>query len=193
MIITPNDIRKVRPIANNIEDIARIEPYIDNAEKLDILPEIGASLYKQFDEAVKLNVFQIKGGINIITNSSKEILLTSSQWDEFLNGAYYNCDDCGCDGLRHSEGLIAATAYLAYSRLLPNHPVNVTAFGIVKKLGPLSEPIDEKTLYTAANSAKKIGLEFLRQTVDHLRCKGFIDECRKIDNKRYRKFKVIGK
>lgn len=46
MILTPQDLRKVRPIANNINDLARVEPYISEAETLRAIDVLGARLYE---------------------------------------------------------------------------------------------------------------------------------------------------
>ena len=128
---------------------------------------------------------------NVLSGSI--IILKNDQWDKFLNGDYYTCDcSCSSDEMKYSAGLIEAISYLAYARMLPNQPLNVTAFGVVQKTTSLSEPVDEKTLFRASGESRKIGLEYLRQSVEHLRCKGLIDNCKNRDTKRYRKFKAIG-
>ncbi|MCL1936820.1 MAG: hypothetical protein FWF52_00285 [Candidatus Azobacteroides sp.] len=192
-IIKPDDIRKVRAIAENITDSKRIEPYIHEAEILDVMPAIGVSLYKQIVDNNFYDFLTTNGNVQIVTNNGVKIL-TQKKWDKFLNGGYYTCSDgaCNSDNTRYSAGLIAAISYLAYARMLPNQPLNVTAFGVVQKTTTLSEPIDEKTLFRAVNETRKIGLEYLRQSTDHLRCEGFIDDCKKANAKRYRKFKAIG-
>lgn len=50
MILNSNDIRNVRPIAENINDPARLEPYIREAETLRLIDAIGANLYRWLDE-----------------------------------------------------------------------------------------------------------------------------------------------
>ena len=47
MIINAETIRRYRPIAKNIQD-EHIAVYIEEAEKIDILPAIGADLYRKF-------------------------------------------------------------------------------------------------------------------------------------------------
>jgi len=46
MIIDYTDIRAVRPIAENLIDEKRLAPYIDEADKLYLLPALGATLHK---------------------------------------------------------------------------------------------------------------------------------------------------
>ena len=50
MILNCNDLRNVRPIAENINDPARLEPYIREAETLRLVDAIGANLYRWLDE-----------------------------------------------------------------------------------------------------------------------------------------------
>lgn len=49
MIIEFKDIQSVRPIAENIDDVRRIDSYIIEAERLYLLPAIGAELYKAIE------------------------------------------------------------------------------------------------------------------------------------------------
>jgi hypothetical protein len=188
-IITPDDIRNVRPVAENVTDIKRIQPYIREAEILDVMPSVGATLYRQVTHESFAETLKTNGSIQITTNSGNTVTLDSEQWDKFLNGAFYTCNT---DGEKYSEGLISAIAHLSYARMLPNQPLNVTAFGVVNKTTALSEPVDEKILFRAANEARKIGLEYLRQSVEHLRCGGLIDDCIKNNVRRFRRFKAIG-
>jgi hypothetical protein len=184
-IISPDDIRKVRPIAENISDCKRIEPYIREVEQLDVMPTIGVGLYRQLTDEGFSEALEKKGSVAISTVGGCSIALTGEDWKALVDGGYYS------EGMKYSAGLRATVAYLAYARMLPNHPINVTAFGVVKKGTTLSETVDDETLFRAANEARKIGLEYMRQSVEHLRYYGLIDE-RKKSALRYRKFTAIG-
>ena len=173
-IISSDDIRKVRPIAENVLDFKRIDPYIREVEQLDVMPEIGISLYQQItDESFTQSLTE--NGSAVITVNGTDITVTREQWEKVTGGGYYTCGDCDCgqDGTRYSAGLTAAVAYLSYARALPNMPLNVTALGVVQKSSPHSEPVDDATLFRAAGEARKIGLEYLRQSAGHLRCLGW--------------------
>ena len=50
MIIEFDDIRKVRPISENMIDEKRLKPYIEEAEKLFVIPKLSSRLYKDIDE-----------------------------------------------------------------------------------------------------------------------------------------------
>ena len=61
MILNSNDLRNVRPIAENINDPARLEPYIREAETLRLVDAIGANLYRWLDETDFSRSFPIRG------------------------------------------------------------------------------------------------------------------------------------
>ncbi|OJV40829.1 MAG: hypothetical protein BGO29_14770 [Bacteroidales bacterium 36-12] len=178
MIINVEDIRKVRPIAENVNDVKRLNPYIEEAEKLFLLPALGAKLYKKVEDAVSINNI----GEPIIDNDG-EIIITNLEY--LFNGCYYDDDN------RHCQGLKQAVGYLAYSRFVRNHNVNITAFGVVQKQGQFSEQVDEKTIIRTANDAEKIGVEYLNQCIEYIN----FDKCKKDKRgfKRNTKFKAIGK
>ena len=138
MIITTEDIRAIRPIAENVNDVKRLVPYIDECEKLYLLPSVGAVQFKKIEDKSIAN------------------------YSVLMDGGYYDNDT------KYFVGLRAAMGYLVYSRFVRNQNVNATAFGIVVKQGQFSETVDEKTIVRTANDAEKIGLEYLRQVVDYI-------------------------
>lgn len=138
MITTTEDIRAVRPIAENVNDVKRLIPYIDECEKLYLLTSVGAIQFKAIENK------------------------TIANYSILMAGGYYDNDT------KYFAGLRAAMAYLVYSRFVRNQNVNATAFGIVAKQGQYSENVDEKTIVRVSNEAEKVGLEYLRQCVDYL-------------------------
>ena len=87
MLITTNDIRKHRPIADNLDDQRRLAMYIEEAEKIDIIPVIGAELYKDCDEH-------------------------PDEHELLLNGGYYNNDKNYFAGLKAAVCLLAYARFL---------------------------------------------------------------------------------
>jgi hypothetical protein len=81
MIASINDIKNIRPIADNIP-LGRITVYIEEAERLYVLPAFGASLFK-----------------NISDNQETYTTL--------LEGGYYDNDNHYFAGLRKSIAYIA--------------------------------------------------------------------------------------
>lgn len=179
MIITTEDIRAIRPIAENVNDIKRLIPYIDECEKLYLIPILGASLYKKLDEAALMT----NSGIPIATNEVQLIYLAENI-KEIFEGCYYENDT------KYHNGLKKAMGYLVYSRFVRNQNINVTAFAVVTKQGQFSETVDEKTIVRTANDAEKIGLEYLRQVVDYINS-NLPESEKKVFNPKS-KFKIIG-
>ena len=117
----------------------------------------------------------------------RDIEANRDRYKELLDGGYY------ADGEKWFAGLTAACAYLAYSRMLYNQPVNVTAFGVVYKDGEFSSRTDEAALTRAAKQAEDIGKKYLAGCVDYLKDTGAIGgKCRRDGDSINRRYKVIG-
>lgn len=181
MIGKANYMRQIRPIANNIVDFSRIDPYIEEVETLTIMPEITPILYKILDE----NPFEdVENGITLSDAYGNQILLSAAEYKTIFMPCYY-------DGMKsYSQGLIEAISYLAYSRMLKNQSVNVTAFGVKVKNTNFSSDVEEGTIFRMANEAQKIGLVYLNQTIDYLKFLGLLKPCNEKIN--VHKFKAIG-
>ena len=157
-------VRELRQIAGNIDD-HRIELYIDEAEKLDILPAIGAKLYQKY---TNIGVIVSDGDGAIVGDEDGARISVGSigelpvEEQKLLDGGYYTA----CNGeYRHFEGLKKALGYLSYSRFVRNHPVQVTPFGVVVKSGDESSPADVRMVAAIANDAQKIGKEHLAEAI----------------------------
>ena len=87
MIATSANIRKVRPIAENVNDDKRINPYIEEAEKLFVIPNIGASTYKA-------------------------IAADKMAFATLLDGGYYDDDKQYFSGLYEAIGYLAYSRFV---------------------------------------------------------------------------------
>lgn len=172
MIFSPNDIRVVRPIAENVNDTKRLLPYIDECERLFLIPKLGAKQYKILETAIA-NSLLLENPVTL-----------SADITNLLEGCYYDSDNERCEGLKKAMG------YLVYSRFVRNQNVNVTAFGLVNKSGDFSERVDDKTIIRISNDAESIGIEYLKQCVDFLNF-GKQQEDKRIFKPKC-KFKAIG-
>lgn len=187
MLIKPSDIRTFRPIADNIDDTARIEPYIREAETLRLVDVIGAPLYRWLDTTD----FSTGESFDYTLPSGKVATITAAQYDELMHGGYYTSPD-GCCGNGYSEGLVAAVSYIAYARFVVNNPINITAFGVKSKSSSYSENVSDAVLIRSANEAQKIGEAYLAKCVEQLKSLGLI-ECRRYTSGASSKYHVIGK
>lgn len=166
MITTPEDVRAVRPIAINVAPEA-IEPFIEDVEKQDVIPVIGADLY-----------FEIEANRD------------DPKYKDLLHGGKYV--DCGCTDTQYSRGLIVAVAYLAYSRMLIFGDIQYTAFGAVLKTAQFSTKPGETDKIRAADAAKKMGFAVLQNVAGYIRANGANTSCAPKRVSRP-KFMVIGK
>ena len=174
MIINFDDIRAIRPIADNINDTKRLKTYVDEVEELDIVPVLGVSLVKTIRE------YKESGTVPPDT-------ITEEQIKSLMDGCYFTSKECG-GGDVHCNGLKKAAAYLVYSRFIKNNPTNVTAFGVKFKDTQYSEDVDEGNIIRQSNEAYKIGTAYINQCVDYLKSIGYIETKK---NKR-KKIKSIG-
>ena len=106
-LINLSDIQEYKPVSSNISSINRIEPYIMEAQDLDIKPFLGDDLYYALIEGKA---------------DAKYLLIIEG-------GSYENANG----NTIYFEGLRPALCYFAYARLIENNPLHVTAFGVVKK------------------------------------------------------------
>lgn len=175
MILNYNDVRNVRPIAENINDPARLEPYIREAETLRLVDAIGANLYRWLDETdfSGLGPFQY-GGVTV----------TKDQYTAAMEGGYY-------DGGR-SEGLKTAIAYIAYSRFIVNNPINPTAFGVRYKDGEFSTRVEDNIIIRSSNEARNIGEAYLEKAINHLKALQLLTPCTEYKESPARKI-IIGR
>lgn len=191
MLITVDDIRKIRQIAKNI-DTERVNIYIREAEMLDLMPLIGAEFYQKLSN---LGPIVLEKCRKTLQTEDGEIIATENEYDlpinewKFLNGGYY----LTCDGeKRHCEGIRTALCYYAYARFIRSHSLQTTPFGVVTKTGDESSSVDMHTVAAMSSEARKIADEYLSQ------CLMFWDEVKKKGDistgkaKRRRKFIPIG-
>lgn len=87
MIFTAEDIRKVRPIADNLNDEKRLLPYIEECENLYLISQIGASLYKK-----------------IVSNKT--------EYNDLLSGGFYDEDRRYFSGLNQAMGYLVYSRFV---------------------------------------------------------------------------------
>lgn len=175
MILNFNDLRNVRPIAENINDPARLEPYIREAETLRLVDAIGANLYRWLDETDFSGPGPFQYG---------DVSITKDQYTAVMEGGYY-------DGGR-SEGLKVAIAYIAYSRFIVNNPINATAFGVRYKDGEFSTRVEDNIIIRSSNEARNIGEAYLEKAINHLKALQLLTSCTEYKESPSRKM-IIGR
>lgn len=180
MILNSNDLRNVRPIAENINDPARLEPYVREAETLRLVDAIGANLYRWLDETD----FSGRGPFQY-----GDVTITKDQYTAAMEGGYY---DGGCSEDGRSEGLKIAIAYIAYSRFIVNNPINPTAFGVRYKDGEFSTRVEDNIIVRSSNEARNIGEAYLEKAINHLKALRLLTPCTEYKKSPSRKM-IIGR
>ncbi len=163
MIITIDTIQKYRPMAANIKPEA-INVYIRESEQLDILPAIGAELYRRYSQLGEIDAgtdtqLQDENGNRIYILDEGEL---PTEEYKLLNGGFYT-DQTG--QIRRFEGLKAAHAYLAYARFVRNHSTQVTPFGVVQKMGDNSNTASDRNIAAVSKDAERIGEAHLQDAI----------------------------
>lgn len=87
MIITTEDIRAIRPIAENVNDVKRLVPYIEECEMLYLIKAIGEVIYQ-----------------DIVNNRSNHELL--------LNGGYYDNSTKIVAGIKKAMGYLVYSRFV---------------------------------------------------------------------------------
>lgn len=184
MITNSSDIREIRPISDNKNDSKRIDPYIIEIEETILCESIGASIYEQLVSSPQ------EESITITNTVGKDITLSVADVKSLFSGGYYSFAECGINKRKMTSGIKKAVSYLAYSRIVRNDQLNLTAFGTVVKQGQFSEPADYKIISMSASDAEKTGIFHLKTVVDFLKDKNIIGIHKRIS--RSKRIKIIG-
>ncbi len=171
MLISTDDIRRVRPVAMNVQDKARVEPYIREVERLRIIPALGASLFACID-GLGGNIPD--EGVDWEKDSGEVVHIEAVTLGTLMNGGYYKSRCCKgitavCPGLKEAE------AYLVYHKFLTNNEMNATAFGVVYKDGDFSTKADTEAVSRQSAEARNVGDAYLRECVKYLQAVGLLE------------------
>lgn len=86
-MIQYSDIRKIRPIAENMIDEKRLLPYMNEVERLELIPAFGALLYKKIED-------------------------NPDQYKVLFNGGYYNDGSAYFAGLSEACGYLVYSRFV---------------------------------------------------------------------------------
>jgi hypothetical protein len=137
-LITIDNIREFRPMAKTI-DPARILPYIQEAQQIDLKQLLGDALYLDF-----YTKYDATGDPSY------------AAYQLLLKGTTYSY---GGRTVEH-PGLIGFLVYSALARFMPNNQVNATSFGVVQKNWEGSEAIDANMMRQVVTELRSNALAF---------------------------------
>lgn len=161
MIITIEDIRKYREIASNIQP-GKVDNYVRETEELDIIPVLGVDEYDRLNAGGQSFVL----GAGVLGKGALGGTELTDEESMLLNGGQY-IDQRGCK--QRFAGLKAAESYIVYSRLIRNHPLQVTPYGVVVKEGDDSSPASAQSINAVSKDSEKIGRQYLADTIKYWR------------------------
>ena len=139
-LITISDFENYRDITSNLEE-ERMNPYILEAQRFELRSFLGDALYRELLEAWAESPIE-------------------SKWDNLVSGCSY--ENSAGDTIYY-HGIIPVIVYYSYARFVLAQVVNVTRFGVVKKLNEHSEQIDDKSLNMVYTRAVEAGDAYLRE------------------------------
>jgi len=142
LLISLEDIEKVRPIAQNIP-LNMVEFAIREAQTVDFAKFMGCD-----------NSF-----VYYLSENQ-----TETRVQDLMCGGSYVVDD----KTRYFTGLNTALCYFAYARILNTANVRITAAGVVSKNKDQSVTLDSGAIVQAASQAVGVGREYLVQIKDYL-------------------------
>lgn len=130
-----------------IADDREAERYIEEAEKVDLLPNIGTKLYL------------------LIKNDP-------SKYDILLNGGVWQADSSSASHI--CAGLRTTLAYYAYARIVRNGGHIASRFGFTEKRDDFSSAVELKQRVAEANDAYSVAVEHLKSCLAYARAKGLL-------------------
>lgn len=124
-----------------LADDNEAERFIEEAEKIDIMPQIGADMYIKIKESPR----------------DYEDLLTGGVW-RTENGA-----------TQVFAGLRVALAYYSYARIVKNGGHVATRFGFAEKRDEYSNHVELKQRTAEANDAYDVACEYMRGCLEYIK------------------------
>lgn len=132
-LINETDFQSFRLIGNDV-DFDTVDPYILEAQFFDLRPVLNDAFYTDFLKRINDDVDPLFG-----------------VYQELLNGKEYAKSD---GVVIRFPGIRPFLVYSAFNRLIQEHSVNVTRFGMVVKSSDQSQPADAAAIRIRMNSAK---------------------------------------
>jgi hypothetical protein len=166
LLITKTDFAAYRNLTLNMDDSKRLEPFILEAQRLDLSNMLGKRLY--FDMIKYLASYN--AGIAAQTDLSPYQPTTDELWfQQLLNGASYNhtWPDQSITTKIYA-GLKPVLVYLSFARFVRSDNVRSTQSGFVKKTVDFSVQISDKEIQSAASRAEADANAFFTATEDFM-------------------------
>jgi hypothetical protein len=166
LLITKTDFAAYRNLTTNMDDSKRLEPFILEAQRLDLNAMLGKRLY--FDMLKYLASYS--SGIAAQTDLAPYQPNTDELWfQKLLNGASYNYiwSDQSITTKIYA-GLKPVLVYLSFARFVRSDNVRSTNSGFVKKTVDFSTQISDKEIQSVAARAEADANAFFTAVEDFM-------------------------
>lgn len=145
LLITISDFAGYPAISSNTNVVKKLNPYIGEAQVLDLLPILGQELYWDL-------IADFEASPSLVNYSD---LFNGSEYT--INGVTY----------KH-QGLKPALCYFTYARYRMNANEEETASGLVTKNNPYSEPASEKSISRRVDQARSAAFAYMEPVIKFL-------------------------
>lgn len=146
MIITSSIIREVKPFSEGLNDSKRVNPYIIEAERIDLVNVIGDAFYTDLVDGLAESPVQAK-------------------WSNLIDGLSYTYNNRNYT----FWGLKYALAYWSYARLIQSQQINIVSSGLVRKTFDNSEVLDTRAIKIEVDKCNEIAMSYARQCIDYIK------------------------
>ncbi|RKR84911.1 hypothetical protein BDD43_5164 [Mucilaginibacter gracilis] len=166
LLITKQDFAAYRNLTVNMDDSKRLEPFILEAQRLDLCRMLGKRLY--FDMIKYLTSYA--AGIAAQTDMAPYQPTADELWfQKLLNGTTYNYTwPDQSTTTKIYAGLKPVLVYLSFARFVRSDNVRSTQSGFVKKTVDFSVQISDKEIQAVASRAEADANAFFTATEDFM-------------------------
>lgn len=130
-LITIDDIKAIRQITSNVDNVESLDPYITEAQNIDLRKLLGIKFF---------NVLRRELSLETVPDRARDI----------LNGKLFDVDGVEIEFL----GIKPLIAYYSWARAIPNLGKRVARFGVIKKVTNFSEHVEQDELSAMVIEAK---------------------------------------
>lgn len=143
-LITKSDIQAIKQFSDNVM-LSKIQPFIDEAEELDLKPQLGPALYKALVDGIA---------------ASPSVTI----YQTLLDGEDYTY----CDETITYPGLKKAIAYFAYARYLAESDLISTVTGMARPTPDNSQIASDKSISRRIAQAREAGSHYFDEAHQYL-------------------------
>ncbi len=171
LLINQNDFLPYRALCDNIDTAKRLEPHVTEAQRLDVMKLLGATLY--FD--LIANVTAVRAALSI--DSNYQPTETQQHYIDLLDGKTYDHTGQHSDTItKVYPGLKPVLVYFSYGRFVNSDNVRSTPSGFVIKTNMESQPLSATQLREQAGRAEQDARAFWVFVEEYMKDFTFFDK-----------------